>query len=691
MNKNKVIFIIVLVFNLVIVSSAQAFDPLFSKQWYLQKIRATEAWSITTGKAEIVVAVIDSGVDIKHPDLERNIWVNPNEKLDGIDNDNNGYIDDINGWDFVRDIPDPRPKMKTGASIMAMNHGSFVAGVISAIHDNNQGIKGVTANVKIMPLLVLDSTGYGNSVAVSRAIDYAVKNGAHVINLSFGGQDRSEMLKNSIINAYEKGVLVVAASGNALDGVEFGSDMTNIPQYPICYDQEYSENRILGVASVDEKNKIANFTNYGKGCVDLVAPGTNMVSTVFRDGTPSFMEYYGEGWQGSSFSSALVSGSATLLKSVDPTLTPKQLIEILKNESGLLIVSEDKYRQKVGDGVLDIKKALDYVLKNKKTNNVVIPEKKEINKPVVITNNPKAPVKQIDKLYFSAMSDGNGKLRVFDKSLKLINEVVVFDKNVKGFDFVVEDLDGDGVVEIIAGGGNGYQGLLKIIDFSGKSINAWLPFGASFKGGLSIAVGDLDNDGKKEIVVSPKGDSRPLVKIYSFNGRLQKEFLAYNNDFSGGVNVAVGDVNGDKMSEIVTAPSSKLMPKIKVFNKEGKELTNFLAYATKFTGGVNISVADLDNDGVLDILCGAGKTGAPHVVGYRFDGTRLLSFFAYDARFTGGVNVFAGDWDGDGRTDILTIASKGGGPHLRIFNFSGKFMKDSFLFDKSFRGGGVIK
>ena len=170
--KRRIIFIIFLLASFLITSVVFAgSDPYYSKQWYLQKVHAPEVWEKTKGSGSIVIAVLDTGVDIDHPDLKDNIWINIKEiPNDGYDNDKNGYIDDINGWDFVHDVASPAPKLNSKYIVSAANHGTFVAGIISAIHDNNIGAKGVTANVKIMPLVVLDAEGYGGSAAVDEAI-----------------------------------------------------------------------------------------------------------------------------------------------------------------------------------------------------------------------------------------------------------------------------------------------------------------------------------------------------------------------------------------------------------------------------------------------------------------------------------------------------------------------------------------
>jgi len=357
-NKRLVVILVLLTF-MISTTVFAASDPYFSKQWYLQEIMAPDAWTITNGKSSVIVAVLDTGVDVNHPDLANNIWVNTGEIAgDNIDNDSNGYKDDRNGYDFINNRANPEPKITGSFVASAANHGTFVSGLISAVHNNNKGIKGVTANVKIMPLVVLNSSGLGGSSDVADAIDYAVDNGADIINLSFGGDEHSSKLKNAITNAYKNGVLIVAAAGNAAEGETNGIDMSKKPLYPICYDQEFKENKILGVLSSDKSNKVSAFSNYGKDCIDIAAPGEDMVSLLYHDTNYSqFDQAYDTSWNGTSFSAALVSGVAALMKSANSNISPKQIIETVIQESNMLFLNNAKWKGKAGSGVLNAKKS----------------------------------------------------------------------------------------------------------------------------------------------------------------------------------------------------------------------------------------------------------------------------------------------------------------------------------------------
>lgn len=224
-------------------------------------IDASEAWDIATGSSDVVIAVIDSGVDYNHEDLSVNIWSNTGEIPDnGIDDDGNGYIDDVRGWDFVNDDNNP---------VDSNDHGTHVAGTIAAKGNNATGITGVCWTAKIMPLKAGNAFGSLTDGCVISAIDYARENGAIIINASFGGSPYGESMKNAIASAGSAGVLFVAAAGNE------GADNDTTPHYPSSYDLS----NIISVAATDQDDNLCSFSNYGAISVDVGAPGKNIYST----------------------------------------------------------------------------------------------------------------------------------------------------------------------------------------------------------------------------------------------------------------------------------------------------------------------------------------------------------------------------------------------------------------------------
>ena len=241
-------------------------DTFFSYLWGLDNsgdadIDGPEAWDITTGNSNVVVAVLDSGVDYNHPDLTSNVWINPGEIAgNGVDDDANGYIDDINGWDFVDHDNDP---------IDSNNHGTHVAGTIAAEGNNNTGITGVSWSAQIMVLRFLDAFGSGSVADAIDAIDYAIDKGAKVINASYGSYTYSAAERDAITRARNAGILFVAAAGN--DNWNNDSITKN---YPSSYDLA----NIIAVAATDQSDSRDYFSNYGATSVDVAAPGTMIYS-----------------------------------------------------------------------------------------------------------------------------------------------------------------------------------------------------------------------------------------------------------------------------------------------------------------------------------------------------------------------------------------------------------------------------
>jgi len=231
-------------------------------------IDAPEAWDIATGSSDVIIAVIDSGVDYNHEDLSVNIWSNTGEtgeKADnGIDDDDNGYVDDVRGWDFVNDDNDPMD---------SNDHGTHVAGTIAAKGNNATGITGVCWTARIMPLRFLNTIGIGSVADAILAINYARANGAKIINASYGSTDYSQSEKDAISSAGSAGILFVAAAGNGGDD-QVGDDNDTTAEYPASYDLA----NIISVAAIDQDDALCSFSNYGAVSVDVGAPGRNIYS-----------------------------------------------------------------------------------------------------------------------------------------------------------------------------------------------------------------------------------------------------------------------------------------------------------------------------------------------------------------------------------------------------------------------------
>lgn len=290
--------------------AARPNDPFFDSQWALANagnpgadIHALTGWNITTNASNIVVAVIDSGVDYNHPDLAANMWRNGGEiPNNGVDDDNNGYVDDVLGYDFINNDADPQDDH---------GHGTHVAGIIGAVGNNGLGITGVAWSVRIMALKFLDQNGSGTVADAVRAIDYAVRMGARIINASWGGAGYSTILAQAIGRAESAGVLFVTAAGNN------GTNNDLVPNYPASYPNK----NILSVAATDRNDHLAAFSNFGSSTVHLAAPGVSILSTLPR-GQYAF-------WSGTSMAAPHVSGAAALLWSLHPDWNFRQVKECL--------------------------------------------------------------------------------------------------------------------------------------------------------------------------------------------------------------------------------------------------------------------------------------------------------------------------------------------------------------------------
>ena len=237
-------------------------DPFFSEQWYLDTMHIPEVWQQTTGSSDVIVAILDAGFDLHHPDLQGQFWKNTNE-IPGNkkDDDGNGFEDDASGWDFVDSDPDPSPGFVVNAkgqfNDTVVSHGTVIAGIIGAVANNDEGIVGINQQISIMPLRILDENGSGSTTSVRQAIVYAVQNGASVINLSFTSDKSDERLLQTIEWAIDQGVVIVSAVGN-------GDRNINLqPTYPACYDVIAGRELVLGVAATDREDRKATFSNFG--------------------------------------------------------------------------------------------------------------------------------------------------------------------------------------------------------------------------------------------------------------------------------------------------------------------------------------------------------------------------------------------------------------------------------------------
>lgn len=317
-------------------------DPLYSKQWGMNQMSVKQSWSATKGVRNMIVAVIDTGVDYTHEDLVDNIWHNPGEmgkdaqgrdkSSNGVDDDGNGYVDDVIGWDFASN--DNKPFDLTATLIDQLfsggnpGHGTHCAGNVAARSDNGKGIAGVAPNVQIMPLRFISEKGQGTTADAVKAIAYAVKMGAKVMSNSWGseGDDPADKdtaaLKDAIQMAQDHGVLFIAAAGNGHQGVGYDNDTDAKPGVPASYPMD----NIISVAAIDMNGALGSFSNWGVKTVDLAAPGVKVFSTVtssakYSDTVIDIPGSITATWDGTSMATPHVAGAAALYWSAHPDKT----------------------------------------------------------------------------------------------------------------------------------------------------------------------------------------------------------------------------------------------------------------------------------------------------------------------------------------------------------------------------------
>ncbi|HVF47501.1 MAG TPA: S8 family serine peptidase [Pyrinomonadaceae bacterium] len=300
-------------------------DEQFGQLYGMQRIRAPDAWETTTGDPNVVVAVVDTGIDKNHPDLAANVWVNPREVAgNGIDDDGNGYVDDINGWDFLNQDNDPTD---------GHDHGTHCSGTIGGVGNNGIGVAGVNWNVKIMALKTHDDTvGGSTSVSLIKTFQYVAQMKDRGVDIratsnSYGGPPEAgtydQAVKDAIDTAGRNDILNVFAAGNQLT-VDQEENNDVLPTYP----GSYNSPSILAVAASDQNDNRASFSHYGLTTVDVAAPGVALRSTVAGGGYANF--------SGTSMSTPHTAGAVALIAAAHPNLSAASIKATLMNTVDVL-------------------------------------------------------------------------------------------------------------------------------------------------------------------------------------------------------------------------------------------------------------------------------------------------------------------------------------------------------------------
>lgn len=598
-------------------------DPYFDEQWYLDQIDASTAWGTETGSSDVVVAVLDTGVDIDHPDLVENVWTNADEIADNNkDDDKNGFVDDVYGWDFVQGDNDPSPTLRSDSSIDVLSHGTMISGLIAAQSDNDEGVAGVAWHATIMPVRMLSINGSGNDIDAAKAVNYAVDNGADIINLSFAGYNSSAALERSIERAYEAGVVVVAAMGN--DDVDVDDDQV----YPACLKGDAND-WVIGVTSSDRDDVGSSFSNYGSSCSDVSAPGEDIFGLMYENIPEGYTEMYAGGWSGTSVASPLVAGTAALLLSAYPGLQPDDVQTLIKLSVDPLLPSGVKTGQ-LGSGRLHAARALEYT---------------------------------------ERYADSHPEIRVadVDVAVPVVDEEAIVDTDAGE---EAEPVDPGKSSEVLSssfvafGAPAGVLPLIAVSRADGAEYATFQAYTSNFSGGVNVALADMNYDGIPEVIAGAGQSGGPHVRVFKAFGAVVSEFFAYGLTTSHGVDVAAGDVDADGEVEVVTAVGVDVSRDVITWSLAGVERSRFTADVFEANVPLTVDLVDIDNDWQLEFVVATGPGYAPLVALYDNDGTYLVSFSPFTD--TAGISIAAADVDGDYFDDIA-VTSLGASRDVRVF------------------------
>lgn len=650
-----------------VVHAEAAKDPFITELWYLNAIH--NPTEISFGK-ESVVAVLDAGFDMAHEDLVGQYWVNTGEIAnDHKDNDHNGYEDDVQGWDFIENDPDPTPDISDPrADDTIVSHGTLLAGMISASAKNGKGMSGIAPNTKIMPLRILDSKGKGTTAQVRDAITYAVKNGADVINLSLISTKPDDSLQQVIGWAVDQGVVVVAAVGNSR------LDLDRDPTFPACFDTRIGKNSVIGVAALDTNGKKAAFSNSGSNCVDISAPGVNVFGAVYHnDSNFLYSTSYGSPFEGTSVAAPMVSAAAARLRSAFPLLTPSQIRLSLMLSADPIADATPEERRALGAGSLNIERALQTaaVFAGSASNGVVQNVNQHPSGSLIV-----AQGKGSEPIVKRVSSNG-----------KELASFLAYDKKFRGGVRVAAgDVNGDGVEEIITAAGVGGGPHVRVFDLMGKLQSQFFAFDVSDRRGMHVTTGDMNHDGTDEILVTQDQGGNGQVRIFTMRGEMIGSFYPFGRT-TFPVFVTVGNFDDDAESEITASLGGKdKTHRIKIFDANGRYIRDFSAFTFSKTG---LRVATMrSHHQKLDQIIVSSETGSLPWVGV-FDvlGNLQTSSLVLPQNFLGGVQAVAGDLNLDGSAELYTAPLSLGGPQVRVFDVLFKVVGGFFLFDKNARSG----
>ncbi len=684
-------------------------DARYREQWAHTKVQAERAWDITTGSSDVVIAIVDTGVHYGHEDLAANMWANSGETPgNGIDDDGNGYVDDVYGYDFYNYDGDPFDDY---------GHGTHCAGIAAAATNNSTGVAGAAWDCKIMAVKFLSSTGYGGLAGAVASIRYAVDQGADVISNSWGGGGFSETLNGAIADAYAQGVFLVASAGN--------SNSSSV-HYPAGYQ------RMMSVAATDSQDQKASFSSYGSW-VDVAAPGVGILSTVPPSGglgDPSGYRLL----NGTSMACPHLAGLAALLIGNDSTASNGKIAGTLASTADNIDETNPGFEGFLGGGRVNAYQALTatphpvlrvtqiepdnplqagatvavhFSLANRGIPAQGIKATLTSSSPYVIlkesfsslgdlgwsdaTTNEENPFSiqvledipdSVDSIPFNLNVETNaGYTLNHSFELLVVTRYLKWVSRIEGVNALrpqlVDDLDNNGTKEIVLIGVSfpgENPGKLAVLDSTGQMLPGWPvnPTPSSGNGLNSAAAGDIDQDGLKEIIVTgPDSYGKSKVYAYRLNGTLLPGFPIAHPEM-GLAFASLSDLDQDGQLEIVVTSQEFAG----AYDWQGDPLPGWpvlddhLDYYSSHP-----AVGDIDKDGLGEVafLSELGGNDSRITV-LEPDGSVHSGWPVEVSYISRGAPMAMADVDGDGRSEIMTTGGRSTGPGIHLYRENGSEM-----------------
>ena len=690
--------------------------------------QADKVWDAGhVGSKSVYIGLIDQGYDYSHPELADAAAVNPGEvPNDYIDNDHNGYVDDVQGWDFFHNDSSVYHGMED-------IHGTHVAGTIGARGGNAQGVAGVNWNVSFLSAKFMGPQG-GYTADAVKAVDYItdLKTRHHLnivaTNNSWGGGGYSPALHAAIIRAANAGILFITAAGNDAEDndahdhfpADYSSLVGTATQPPAAYEN------VIAVAATNARGERSGYSNYGRLSVDLGAPGDNIVST-----TPEGTYSYGSG---TSMATAQVTGAVALYASVYPDATAPQirqalLASVTPEPTLAYTVSRGRLNAwsmlnspppgtppmasvadcavlegQAGTATLHFQVTLDRPAEGwgasflwavtdgtatladndyQPSSGTLVFANGESSKTISITVDSDTAFESLEKLTLTLASPQNAVLFRAQATGSILND----DEHPN------TTLPMAGPFTLTGPGASG-GGVVKVFHADGTLRRSLTPYGPGYKGSIRVAQGDVNGDGVADLITAPGPGAPPHVMVFDgvTLGQITS-YYAFAPGYLGGVNLSAGDLDCDGRDEVIAAAGPGAPPNVVLFQgATGLTLYSFYAYAPQYLGGVMVASGDVTGDGYADVVTASGPGVPPHVVVFEGYSARVVSsFYAYSPKFMGGLTLAAADLNADGRAEVITGAGPGGGPHVVVIDGNtAATLRSFYAFDPSFSGGMAV-